>query len=347
MPKNRNSLGEDSSPLVSIIIPNHNNSELLVRAVESCLKSRGVNIEVVIVDDCSSDQSHAAIKGLADTDQRIKPLLLRENKGPLQARIIGLEESRGELIVFLDSDDEIVPAAFKQIVEEHIARNVDITIAGYMKSPSGKGVLPEGGIFQSDRDFRHFFWTTSFKYLWGKVYKRRIVESVTNELAWLPFRHNEDVVANYLMIYRNNDLKVLCRPINMFIYHCNDNSITQTKKFSNFLDGYNAIAWIENDLVARGNSPSSFSAYFFSKIFDLAKTEDARLGENWAFILLQCKKHFESTAGLSRKNRCWLFVIRRFGVSFSFLVKIRRWARLRNMPATLADQVDVNYTGNH
>lgn len=91
---------------VTIVIAVYNDGGTLRRAVESALSSRGVNFEVVVVDDGSTDDGIDNISDLLDTHENLK-LVTQENKGLATARDLGIQNSKGNYITFLDADDEI------------------------------------------------------------------------------------------------------------------------------------------------------------------------------------------------------------------------------------------------
>lgn len=92
--------------LVSVIIPNYNRSNLIISTVQSVLNQSYSNLEIIIVDDYSSDDSRDTIMSLMKKDSRIKKIFLESNKGANYCRNIGVSVAEGEYIAFLDSDDE-------------------------------------------------------------------------------------------------------------------------------------------------------------------------------------------------------------------------------------------------
>jgi len=93
-----------SQPLVSVIIPTFNRASLLQSAIESVLDQDGVNAEIVVVDDGSTDSTSEMVRPYVDRKQ-IVYLRRTESKGPAAARNLGINTSRGNYICFLDSDD--------------------------------------------------------------------------------------------------------------------------------------------------------------------------------------------------------------------------------------------------
>jgi len=91
--------------LVSIITPSFNSSKFIDDCLRSILSQSYVHWELLIIDDCSLDNSKDIILGFSNLDERIKPIFLEKNVGPAEARNIGIRKAEGKYIAFLDSDD--------------------------------------------------------------------------------------------------------------------------------------------------------------------------------------------------------------------------------------------------
>ncbi|MBA7606548.1 hypothetical protein ES703_13698 [subsurface metagenome] len=110
------------NPLVSVIIPTYNRSHVICKAIESVLQQTYQNIELIVVDDGSTDDTPSK---LAVYGQRVR-VLRQDNSGPSIARNRGVEASHGEILAFLDSDDLWLPTKIEQQV--HILENVDNSV---------------------------------------------------------------------------------------------------------------------------------------------------------------------------------------------------------------------------
>ena len=91
--------------LVSIITPSYNSEKFIKDCVDSVLSQTFQNWEMIIVDDCSNDNSKDIISVLSAKDERIKSIFLEENVGSAEARNIAIRQAKGKYIAFLDSDD--------------------------------------------------------------------------------------------------------------------------------------------------------------------------------------------------------------------------------------------------
>jgi glycosyltransferase involved in cell wall biosynthesis len=103
----------NNAPLVSAIIPTYNRAHLVGEAVDSVLGQTYGNIEVIVVDDGSTDDTQAELKRYGN---RIR-VITQQNAGPSAARNLGIDASRGEFVSFLDSDDLWLPSKIERQVK--------------------------------------------------------------------------------------------------------------------------------------------------------------------------------------------------------------------------------------
>src|SRR5919205_3439354 len=108
--------GSHKAELVSVVIPCYNQAHFLAEAIESVLEQTYPHFEIVVVDDGSTDNTSEVASGYYPSEK--VRLLRQENKGLSAARNRGLAESRGEYVVFLDSDDRLLAEALEVGVGE-------------------------------------------------------------------------------------------------------------------------------------------------------------------------------------------------------------------------------------
>lgn len=107
-------LWDDKSPLISVVIPTYNRVQFIERAVRSVLNQTYSNLEVIVVDDGSVDETYEIIDRLKKQDGRLIFLRHFKNKGPQAARNTGIHASSGDFVAFLDSDNEWLPAKLEK-----------------------------------------------------------------------------------------------------------------------------------------------------------------------------------------------------------------------------------------
>ena len=133
---------KNKSPQVSIIIPTYNQALLIARAIKSILEQTYADFEIIIIDDCSTDDTVRIIAGF--NDQRIKYIYLSQHKGAAFARNEGLKIAFGEFIAFADSDD--------LWVKEKLAKQVNVLAT----APDDLGLV-YSAVWKVDAKKRVFF----------------------------------------------------------------------------------------------------------------------------------------------------------------------------------------------
>ncbi len=96
---------KDENPLVSVIVPNYNNDAYLETCIESILSQTYKNIELIIIDDCSTDNSKKIIQKYEESYPNVKAIYLSKNRGVTLNRIHAINEAKGTYITTIDSDD--------------------------------------------------------------------------------------------------------------------------------------------------------------------------------------------------------------------------------------------------
>ncbi|MCU4800371.1 glycosyltransferase [Halobacteria archaeon HArc-gm2] len=112
--------------LVSVVIPTHNRADVLGRAIDSVFAQTMTDFELIVVDDCSTDETQSVVTGY--DDERVEYVRLEENQGANSARNTGISASEGDFISFLDSDDEFYPTHLEVVVKR--LSNTDTSCAG-------------------------------------------------------------------------------------------------------------------------------------------------------------------------------------------------------------------------
>ncbi len=114
----------ENNPLVSVIVPVYNVEKYLIECVDSVINQTYKNLEIILVDDGSTDSSENICDEYRKIDKRIK-VIHKENGGLSDARNVGLKNSNGEFVYFLDSDDYIQTDSLNLLVENINSYNSD------------------------------------------------------------------------------------------------------------------------------------------------------------------------------------------------------------------------------
>ncbi|WP_307873340.1 glycosyltransferase family 2 protein [Bacillus sp. TH50] len=124
---------------VSIIVPVYNSEKFISKCLESIIRQTYRNIEILIINDGSSDESETIINVYREIDNRIT-YYYQNNSGPSKARNKGILNATGEYVIFLDSDDTVDENYVMYLLNEMINSNSDLVCCGY-KDISKYGVL--------------------------------------------------------------------------------------------------------------------------------------------------------------------------------------------------------------
>src|SRR5262245_52731262 len=113
-------------PIVSIIIPAYNRQKSLKSAIKSALQQSIRDIEVIVVDDGSTDKTAVVAEQSADSDPRVRVLRHNSTRGAQAARNTGAKTARGRWLSFLDSDDTLLKKSLELRLEVAAAENTDV-----------------------------------------------------------------------------------------------------------------------------------------------------------------------------------------------------------------------------
>lgn len=117
--------------LVSIIMPLHNTEDFVVQSVNSVINQTYSQWELLIIDDCSTDDSVKKVKEFQDVDDRISLFENKINLGAAKTRNYGIKKAKGRFIAFLDSDDQWDSSKLEKQISFMIKNNYDLTYTYY------------------------------------------------------------------------------------------------------------------------------------------------------------------------------------------------------------------------
>jgi len=115
------------NPLVSVIMPNYNYAKYIGKSIESVLNQSYKNIQLIVIDDCSTDNSVNIIKAYKEKDDRILLLQNTANSGVIFSRNQGIEHAKGEYIMMLDPDDYLQPGKIEIQVKAMLENNSNLS----------------------------------------------------------------------------------------------------------------------------------------------------------------------------------------------------------------------------
>lgn len=136
------------NPLVSIIIPCYNTEAFIEDAIKSAINQTYKNIEIIIVDDASTDKSLEIISSIKDS--RIRFIHLDTNKGIANARNVGLDNAKGDYICWLDSDDMYHSSFIELLLTYATQYNLDFVECQFSRQIENMAIIPDEAVYISD-----------------------------------------------------------------------------------------------------------------------------------------------------------------------------------------------------
>ena len=193
----------------SVIIPVYNVEKYINRCLKSILSQRYNDLEIILIDNGSTDRSGSICDIYANEDANISVYHI-ENHGVGSARNFGLSKARGEFIYFVDSDDYLVGNLFAEF-EDKLTPDLDLLVFSYYNSfeqemtekNRKKKILPYNGSYDKydfSKIFKDLFLSDMLYTVWNKLYRREFL--IENNISFEKYELGEDVRFN-LNAYRN------------------------------------------------------------------------------------------------------------------------------------------------
>ena len=205
-------------PLVSVIVPVYNAESTLNACVQSIQGQSYPQLEILLVDDGSCDNSPTLLRTMEKEDPRIH-VITQKNAGVSMARNAALSKATGRYVQFVDSDDLLPSAATAQLVKAMEKEETDLVIARYHEVLSGnkqlRGFLKEDALLTLP-EFLHIFSKSPnrfyFAALWNKLYRRELITS--QGLSFQPaYFWGEDFAFNVQYLNGVRKVAILAEPL--------------------------------------------------------------------------------------------------------------------------------------
>ena len=216
---------EDNQALCSVIVPIYNVEKYLERCIQSILDQDYKNIEVILINDGSTDRSGEICRKYKEIDNRIV-LIEQENGGMSSARNAGLDAAKGEYIFFVDSDDYVSSSFVSFALEDFIRNESDIVVFGYkgVHVSTGKEDIHRAKasrMLDKPEAMRAMLIDDYINCQpWNKAYKHELFDGVRYPLG----KCFEDVGTTYLLFHKADRIYIDSRIT--YFYQLRENSIS-------------------------------------------------------------------------------------------------------------------------
>lgn len=204
---------------ISIIVPVYNVKAYLNTCFESIVNQTYQNIEIIVIDDGSTDESPAICDEWAKRDNRIK-VIHKQNAGVSAARNTGIEIATGDYIGFVDSDDYIEPEMFEKLLENIVDNKSQLAVCGLfkdeaqIKADNCQCVASDAALAMLFNIADHPYFEG---YVWNKLYDSKIIK--VNTLCFdTSLKMSEDTLFNFKYLQYADKVSILNSSMYHYVY---------------------------------------------------------------------------------------------------------------------------------
>lgn len=216
--------------MISIIVPVYNVEPYLNQCLDSIINQTYKDIEIILIDDGSSDHCGEICEKYAKEDPRIR-VFHTVNNGLSAARNLGLKETRGEFVGFVDSDDWIEPNMYEVLHEKAFEFNADICECNFWFGTSPSNYIDlEDTVYRANESLTALFNNRICHVVWNKIYKKELFDSV----SFPEGRNIEDISIMHLLIGKTDTVVTISDK--KYHYRQRADSIRYTYSASNLID---------------------------------------------------------------------------------------------------------------
>ncbi len=302
--------------LISLIVPFYNVEQYIERCIKSLLTQSYSNIEVLLIDDCSPDNSVEIAKEYAKKDKRIKILQYKNNRGLGGARNYGIEKAKGEYILFVDSDDYIDSNSVQILFDKAKKNDLCVLEASYIKESKNKSeILPRKSTYFDTVFSGKEYWDLipiAPVVAWNKLYKLSFLKE--NNIVF-KLRKFEDVAFTSEVFMKAK--KVMNISLPFYHYIVRENSImTECTSESHLEDAFSLIKDMNDlfELNPKNQQMKKLYLYSFIGFF--------RLWHLYNKDLLFKKKMKKKVMELFKIAKKFIFGAKKLGLKQRFLLLI-------------------------
>ena len=307
--------------LISIVIPVFNTEKQLPRCIESVLGQQMRSIEIVLINDGSTDGSGAICDAYAEKDERVK-VFHTPYQGVASTRNEGLQKASCDYIMFVDSDDWVSADFCSEAYQCAVENNADIVMFGFQRSCKrlflGEGVrtvgtnVPRG--YKTKEEAIDLLFHEAGNYCWNKLWRKSLFQGS----SFPDGRLYEDVGTVYKVVW--NAKKVYYLPKPLYHYCSRPGSISTVRSDQACRDWAEMYLQMLQDLAARGYSPEKLDLYSIRYTLSYCiRFGTGRADVNIPLFMERFRKCIMIPAELTWKQKILCVLLKRYPPLFDFV----------------------------
>ncbi len=225
---------------VSVIVPGYNAEACVKRCLDSLINQTLKDLEIIFIDDGSTDKTPSIVDEYALNYNNIKVLHVK-NGGQSKARNLGMKEATGDFLAFLDSDDYVETTMYEKLYEKAISDDFDITVCDVNIIYPKKNVTISNGSKTDINNLedlkKYLIFSYSAGVVWNKLYKKQILEDIDfKENVWY-----EDVHFNFKLFPSLNKIGVVTEPLINYVQTEGSITYTYNEKLYDIINNFNDL----------------------------------------------------------------------------------------------------------
>lgn len=231
----------NTGPLVSVVVPVYNVEAYVSRCIESLLMQTYSHLEILLIDDGSQDGSLEILKRCEKQDARLR-IFHKENEGLGPTRNYGLHRARGEYIMYVDSDDYVLPTIVEKLLDSLLEHQADISVCDWLQLVEGtqftnrcRNAFPKGAQVVPVQECPDILTEVSTM-AWGKLYKRAFL--LRHDIEQPPCVM-EDVIT-YVTLALADRISYVPEPLYIYLVD-REGSITHRGDFINTIEPHRVM----------------------------------------------------------------------------------------------------------
>lgn len=261
-------------PMVSIVIPVYNTEKYIEESVLSLLNQSYKNIEIILIDDGSVDDSYQICKRLSEKNRNIIVEKHEKNMSQAVARNTGISLATGEYLLFLDSDDTLLPETVEEMVNRSMRDDADIVLSSFSRVINGKINIVyekklEERVYSSSDISNLLFDTIPLNVLFcigTKLYRIDLIRSNKIKFDKI-YRYNEDGAFAIIAFKYAKKISYIDKPY--YQYLLRDDNSSQISYRKNMFNSISKARELVKDFLNYNNSYEYKKNQYQSMIFDL------------------------------------------------------------------------------
>lgn len=246
--------------LISIIVPVYNGGKTIKRAIKSIFTQDYPAIEIVIINDGSTDNSESVINSLVceEPSNVTIHLFYEENSGICKARNLGIDKANGKYIVFMDQDDEYEPHGISELAAA-ISKGADFVIGGFRLIDSTSGKTMEKWVLKKEDEYSPFRITAP----WSRIFRKEIIDR--NHIRFFDTKISEDFYFNFVYLSYCNKVDFIEKTLYKWYFYKKSESHKNMSVFSKNRNPFIMLNRLFLDINPNSNMDKNCFAFAITK----------------------------------------------------------------------------------